>query len=92
VTTYSGIPEEYTQRVTDLIQQAEYNERARLSQMQGGTSLASFAVGDDVLVLREGDWIPGRVYNLGPVGSFLQINTEFGPVNIGTINRVTRPL
>jgi hypothetical protein len=92
MTTYAGIPEEYTQRVTDLIQQAEYNERARLSRTQTGTSLSSFAAGDAVLVMKDGNWLPGQVFAVGPEGSFLQVNTDEGTVNIGSINRVTRPL
>ena len=49
-------------------------------------SLASFNIYDSVEVMREGVWIPGKVYTVGPAG--VGVETERGPVTIGALTRI----
>lgn len=45
--------------------------------------LKSYAVGERVTVMKNGDWLDGQITSIDKVSSHLHVHTERGPVTIG---------
>ncbi len=52
--------------------------------------LKDYKEGEAVLVLREGNWIEGRIDSISEMGNNVHVQTERGPVTIATPKRVRR--
>lgn len=54
-------------------------------------TLKDYKVGDQVEVLKNGDWLPGGVQSKDSVSGHLHVHTERGPVTIASLNNIRVP-
>lgn len=67
--------------------QAKLNERDAAAQV---TPLKDYKSGDEVTVLKNGDWLPGIISEKDKVSNHLHVNTERGPVTVASTRFIKR--